>query len=364
MFSWILFSICALSLLITLVNVLTMRVVRNVTGSPVDGSVAILLPMRNEESNAADVLASAIAQVGIPQLSIFALDDNSTDRTFEILQGVARANLKVVSGSMLPDGWLGKPYACQQLATAAQSDYLVFLDADVRLQPHAVAAAITALNKWGWDFISPYPKEIAVSFAERLIQPLLQWSWMASVFLRLAERFPSRSTTIANGQFFVVRNSAYVASGGHEVIREKVLDDLELARSLVSAGFKGGVADGSSVARCRMYDQTSDLIRGYTKSLWTAFGGVTGTLIAIALLSLTGIAPLILALSGDRVAWAAFAAIWISRLLVAARTKSTPSTAALHPLSIIFLLYLIALSWIGKSRGNLTWRGRTVLTDG
>ncbi len=364
MFSWILFTFCAVSLLITLFNVLTMRVVSNIAGSLVDGSVAILLPMRNEESNAAEVLASASAQTGLPHLSIIALDDNSTDRTLEILQNVAEPHLSVLSGTPLPEGWLGKPFACQQLATAAQSDFLVFLDADVRLQPHAIASAITAMDKWGWDFISPYPKEIAVSFAERLIQPLLQWSWMASVLLRIAERFPSRSTTIANGQFFLVRKSAYMASGGHEVIREKVLDDLELARSLVSAGFIGGVAEGSSVAQCRMYDHTADLIRGYTKSLWTAFGGIAGTMMAIALLSLTGIVPLLLALSGDRVAWAAFATIWISRLLVAARTRSTPSTAALHPLSIIFLLYLIALSWIGKSRGELIWKGRTVFTDG
>jgi glycosyltransferase involved in cell wall biosynthesis len=353
-----------MALFITCINVLTMRVVRNRAGSDITSSVAILIPMRDEETNAGAVLDSATGQRGLPLLSIIALDDNSSDDTLAILQNQSDVRLTVVTGSDLPAGWLGKPYACQQLAQATESEFLVFLDADVRLEHHAVNAAITAMEKWRWDFISPYPREIAVSFSERLIQPLLQWSWMSSVFLRLAERFPSRSTTIANGQFFIVKRSAYLASGGHDAIREKVLDDLELARSLVKAGFRGGVADGSSVAECRMYDRTSDLIQGYTKSLWTAFGGILGTIVAVLLLALTGIVPLALALTGNRVAWAAFGAIWISRLLVAARTRSTPSTAALHPISICFLLYLIALSWIGKARGDLTWRGRAVLSDG
>lgn len=364
MFSWALFALCAAALFITCINVMTMRVVKNRAGSDITSSVSILIPMRDEATNATAVLDSASRQTALPQLSIIALDDNSSDDTLAILKGYSDSRVTVVPGADLPAGWLGKPYACHQLAQATESEFLVFLDADVRLQPHAVSAAITAMNKWGWEFISPYPKEIAVSFAERLIQPLLQWSWMSSVFLRLAERFPSRSTTIANGQFFIVKRAAYLASSGHEAIRKKVLDDLELARSLVAAGCTGGVADGSSVAECRMYDHTSDLIRGYTKSLWTAFGGILGTVVAVLLLALTGILPLALALTGNRIAWAAFGAIWFSRLLVAARTRSTPSTAALHPVSICFLLYLITLSWIGKARGDLTWRGRTVLSDG
>ena len=209
------------------------------------------------------------------------------------------------------------------------------------------------MNNFGWDFISPYPRQIAGSFLEKLIQPLLQWSWLASVPLRLAEKFPNRSMTIANGQFFVVKRSAYEESGGHAAIPGEVLDDLELARLLVSKGFKGGVADGSAVASCRMYKSNSQLIDGYSKSLWKAFGGRTGTAVAILLLFFTGISPYL-----GIGAPASF--IFLSRVLAAIKTRSNPVYAFLHPISIVILLYLITLSSARKSRGTLIWRGRTI----
>jgi hypothetical protein len=227
------------------------------------------------------------------------------------------------------------------------------MDADVRLHPYAIASAITKMNKFGWDFISPYPKQIAGSFLEKLIQPLLQWSWLASVPLRIAEKFPNRSMTIANGQFFIVKRSAYEKSGGHAAIPGEVLDDLELARLLISHGFKGGVAEASSVASCRMYKSNSQLIDGYTKSLWKAFGGQFGTLIAIFLLYFTGVSPYL-----GIGAPASF--IFLSRVLAAIKTRSNPAYAFLHPIAILILLYLIVLSSIRKSRGTLQWRGRAI----
>jgi len=169
----------------------------------------------------------------------------------------------------------------------------------------------------------------------------------------LAEKFPNRSMTIANGQFFIVKRNAYEEAGGHAAIPSEVLDDLELARLLISKGFKGGVADGSAVASCRMYKTNSQLIDGYTKSLWKAFGGQLGTVVAIILLFFTGISPYL-----GIGAPATF--IFLSRFLAAIKTRSNPAYAFLHPISIVILLYLITLSSIRKSRGTLIWRGRTV----
>ena len=188
---------------------------------------------------------------------------------------------------------------------------------------------------------------------EKLIQPLLQWSWIASVPLRIAESFPNRSMTIANGQFFLIKRSAYEQTGGHQAISGEVLDDLELARVLIAKGFRGGVADGSSVASCRMYGNGAELIDGYTKSLWKAFGGVGGTLAATFLLLITGILPFLNF-------GAATLFIILSRVLSAMKTKSNPAYALLHPFAILFLLYLILLSQVRKSRGTLQWRGRSI----
>jgi glycosyltransferase involved in cell wall biosynthesis len=344
------FWLCAIALVITVVNVINMRVVGLKSVEIITESVDVLIPMRNEEENVEGCIKSVLNSELLETSKIYVLDDGSTDETGAL---ISQFEVEKLNGSELPAGWLGKIWACHNLAQAGTGKYLVFVDADVRLHPYAIASAITKMNKFGWDFISPYPRQIAGSLLEKLIQPLLQWSWLASVPLRMAEKFPNRSMTIANGQFFVVRRSAYEASGGHGAIPNEVLDDLELARLLVSKGFKGGVADGSAVASCRMYKSNSQLIDGYTKSLWKAFGGQFGTLVAIFLLYFTGISPYI-----GIGAPASF--IFLSRVLAAVKTRSNPAYAFLHPISILLLLYLITLSSIRKSRGSLIWRGRTV----
>ena len=344
------FWLCAIALIITVANVINMRVVGIKGATSVGETVDVLIPMRNEEENVEGCLKSVLNSELLDVSKVFVLDDGSSDSTAEL---IGQFKVDKLSGTQPPTGWLGKVWACHNLAQAGSGKYLVFVDADVRLHPYAIASSITKMNKFNWDFISPYPRQISGSFLEKLIQPLLQWSWLASVPLRVAEKFPNRSMTIANGQFFIVKRSAYNTSGGHAAIPDEVLDDLELARLLISKGFKGGVADGSAVASCRMYKSNSQLIDGYTKSLWKAFGGQFGTLLAIFLLYFTGISPYL-----GIGAPATF--IFLSRLLAAIKTRSNPAYAFLHPISILILLYLIVLSSIRKSRGTLQWRGRAI----
>jgi len=348
----------AIPLCFTVVNSLTMRTVRNKDAEQVDLKVSILIPMRNEEKNVAGVLESVSTTEFLPHHEIIVLDDHSTDATSNLLTDFA--GIQTFPGIELPEGWFGKNFACHQLVTHSTGDYLVFVDADVRLTKNAIAAAITDMNKFGWDFISPYPRQLADTFFERLIQPLLQWSWLSSVPLRYAERAKFPSMVIANGQFLIVRRDAYIKSGGHKAIRHEVLDDLELARLLVKSGFKGGVAEGSAVASCRMYNNQEELFAGYTKSLWRAFGSAFGAIATSIYLFVTGVLPLLLALSGFRAAWLGYFAVVLSRLICDLRTRSRSNSALLHPLAIVTLIYLIARSWYLKSTGQLVWRGRSV----
>ena len=228
----------------------------------------------------------------------------------------------------------------------------------MRLHPTAIASSITKMNDYGWDFISPYPRQIARTFLEHLFQPLLQWSWLASVPLRLAERLRINSMTIANGQFMILKREAYFNIAGHEAIRGEVLDDLRLARTLISHGYRGGVAEASEVSECRMYDNATDLVNGYTKSLWNAFGGSLGTIFSVVLLAITQILPFFLALSGYAVGWLAYAITALSHGIAAARTKSSPANIFLHPISASLLIILIAESIRRRRVGKLVWRER------
>jgi len=349
----LLLIISGLALALTLLNALTIRVV-NDSSSTVSNSVSILIPMRNEEENVTECINSIISQVGLKDYDVLTLNDHSEDETSSLLAKFP--NIKNLSGKALPDGWLGKSWACQQLANASTGEYLVFIDADVRLSKNAIASAILKMDKW--DFISPYPMQIANGFVQRLFQPLLQWSWLASVPLLISQKLGIKSMAVANGQFLIIKKSAYVTSGGHESIRSEVLDDIMLARQLLSSGFYGGVAEGSQVASCQMYKTAGALVNGYRKSLWNAFGSILGTFVSIIILLLSSVAPFIAALFGSKIGLISFGLIVLSRVVSSIRTGSIPNTALLHPLAIVFLISLIIYSWIGKLTNTLTWRDR------
>jgi glycosyltransferase involved in cell wall biosynthesis len=348
-------SLSAVALFLTILNSLTIRVIKN-QPAKVSKKVSILIPMRNEEINVAGCLDSALAQKGLSDFEIIVLNDQSTDATQSKL--TAYPQVKVLNGTELPVGWLGKLWACHQLSQVASGNIWVFLDADVRLTEHAVASTINQMGNW--SFISPYPKQLSIGIPEKIFQPLLHWSWLASVPLYIAQKFGIKSMSVANGQFFVVNKAAYELCGGHEKIKDEVLDDLALARSLLSAKFKGGVVEGSQIATCTMYADFSQLIQGYQKSLWKAFGGVVGNIFALALLISTGVISFVAAVGGSKFAALSFIFIYLSRIISSIRSGESTATAIAHPLAVLIFTYINIKSWVGKVRGNLTWRDRVI----
>jgi len=342
-----------LALALTLLNALTIKVVKN-NSATITKSVSILIPMRNEEQNVIECINSVSAQEGLKNFEIIVLDDHSEDQTADLLSKFM--NISKLNGTNLPDDWLGKLWACQQLANASTGEYLVYIDADVRLSRNAVASAILKMGKW--DFISPYPKQIAIGFVQRLFQPLLQWSWLASVPLFISQQLGIKSMAVANGQFLIIKRDAYFKSGGHQSVKSEVIDDIMLARQLLASGYSGGVAEASQVASCHMYKTAGELVNGYRKSLWKAFGSIFGTSVAILILFISGVAPFIGAIFGSKIGLISFGLIVLSRFISSIRTGTIPNTALLHPLAIVFLIGLIIYSWIGKLTNTLTWRDR------
>lgn len=350
------FALSSISLLLVIINSFTIKVIRNLRVDIPD-KISVLIPLRNEQKNAKDCISGVINQKGLRNLEIIALDDESSDNTLSILQSFS--NIKVITGQPLPKDWIGKLWACHQLVQQSSGEYLVFIDADVRLSQNAIASSISAMK--GWDFISPYPKQIVIGFIQRIFQPLLQWSWLASVPLFISQKFSIKSMAVANGQFLIIKRSAYLASGGHQAIKGEVLDDLMLARKLLDHGFKGGVAEASQIAQCKMYNTPKELFLGYQKSLYKAFGSIFSTLVVITILFMTGIIPLLAALFGSKLALLTFFIVFMGRCISSLRTGGIPNTALLHPLAISLLIFLIAYSWYGKISKSLIWRGRGIV---
>jgi cellulose synthase/poly-beta-1,6-N-acetylglucosamine synthase-like glycosyltransferase len=320
--------------------------------------VSVLVPARDEAARIESCLRSLIGPAGVREIIV--LDDQSTDGT----GAQARAlGAQVITGTPPPPGWLGKPWACAQLATAADpaSAVLVFVDADVRLRPDAVRAATALLEAAGLDLACPFPRQLAVTPAERLVQPLLQWSWLTTLPLRLAERSPRPSLTAACGQFVVVRRSALDRVGGFAAVRGDVLDDLALARAIKAGGGRAGVVDGTNLAATRMYEGWAELRDGYGRSLWTAFGSPAGAIGVVALLAITYVLPPLAALRGSRLGALGYLAGVASRVVAARATggRAWPDAFA-HPASVGVFGYLTLRSLREHRRGALRWKGRPI----
>jgi hypothetical protein len=329
---------------------------------PLAEPVAVLLPVRDEAHRVEPCLRSLLRQTGVRDLRVLVLDDGSTDDTAEVVRRVAGADprVTVLAGAPLPAGWWGKPWACQQLADAAgDATVLVLVDADVVLAPHAVASS-TALLRWsGLDLVSPYPQQGAETAAERLVQPLLQWSWLTTLPLRVAEQSSRESLAAANGQLLVVDAAAYRRAGGHRAVRDAMLEDVALLRAVKRSGGRGTVVDGTDLASCRMYDGWPALRDGYAKSLWSAFGSPAGAAAVVGGLALAYVVPPLAALRGSRAGLLGYAAAVAGRVVTARRTggRAWPDALA-HPLSVVTFGVLAADSLRRHRSGTLTARGR------
>jgi hypothetical protein len=329
--------------------------------------VAVLLPLRDEAGRVGPCLASLLAQRGVPDLTVYVLDDGSTDGTADVVRAVAGDRVRLLTGAPLPEGWLGKPHACHQLAEAARdADILSFVDADVVLAPDAVASATALLRGIRVTLLSPYPR---ITGTGRLLQPLLQWSWMTFLPLRAMERSPRPSLAAAGGQWLVADAAGYRRAGGHAAVRTEVLEDIALARAVKRSGGRIALADGSSHATCLMYPSWAALTSGYTKSLWAVSGSAAGAAtVVVTLLLLYAVPPATAALLAAAGATTpALIALTAYLLAVTGRAVSAAATggrawpdALAHPVSVVLFAWLVARSFRLRRRGKLTWRGRSL----
>jgi len=352
----------------TLLNALLLR--RAPRGTSHRGeAISVLIPARDEEACIGDCLRAVLASTGV-DIQVLVLDDGSTDATADVVRRTAAsdARVRLLAGAPLPRGWLGKPHACAQLAAAATGSVLVFVDADVVVEPDGIAGTAALLRSAGMDLISPYPRQLADGLGPRLVQPLLQWSWLTFLPLRIAERLPIATLTAANGQLLACDADAYRRAGGHTAVRSDVIEDVALARAFKRAGARVAMADGTAAATCRMYGSWRDLRDGYTKSLWAAFGSRGGATAVLAMLCWLYVLPPVAALVGlargrhglSGAGLLGYSAAVAGRIAAAARTGGRVGDAAAHPLSIVVLAALTARSWRERRAGRLVWKGRTL----
>ena len=349
-----------------LYNRLTLRQLR--PGDPV-GPVTVCIPARNERTRLPALIADLRVQRNT-DLRVLILDDDSTDGTAAAasiaIDGDPR--FQVLAHHDRPDpGWTGKAAACRRLAQAAgPAETLVFLDADVRLEPEAIAAAVAELRRSGVALLSPWPRQLAESMTERLVQPLLCWSWSSSLPMTIAERSLAPSTVVACGQFLVFDAVAYREIGGHAAVASSVTEDLDIARALRRAGHRTAPIGSGGLVRCRMYTGATELDVGYTRWLWSAYGSPAASAAVVTVAALAFVVPPLAALGGSRAGIVGYLAAVASRLLARATesdghlARTDVLDALAHPVSVLAYARLTWRSHRAHRRGELTWKDRTL----
>jgi hypothetical protein len=334
-------------------------------------AVSVLIPARNEERAIAASITSLLASRGI-KIEIVVLDDGSTDRTAEIVLGLAAQDprVRLESSPPLPGGWNGKQHACYALAGLARSNVVCFLDADVRLAPEALLRMSAFLVRSGSDLVSGFPRQETGTPLEWLLLPLIHFVLLS--YLPLAGMRALRAPGFAAGcgQFLMVRREAYRSTGGHSKIRTTMHDGLLLPRLFRQHGLRTDIADLTYLATCRMYYSASEVWQGLAKNATEGMAAPARILPFTFLLFCGQILPLLLALSlsvaprsfsghARSLIFIALAASFLPRLLSVWRYRQPLLSACLHPLGVAVLLVLQWYALARKLAGQqVTWKER------
>ncbi len=255
--------------------------------------VSVIVPAYNEAENIRDCAIAILesTRLSVDNLEVLIVDDRSTDDTLAIAQTLQQQlndpRLKILAGQARPANqyWAGKNWACAEAVQVATGDFLLFIDADVRLKPGAIETAIETVQTEKIDLLTCMPALVCECFAEWLVQPLM-FNHLAVCFDFTAVNDPTTESAFAAGPFMLFRRSAYDKIGGHEAVASEIVEDVELARRIKRAGLKLGLYAGSNLAFVRMYRSWSALWEGWTKNLYLGANRSWGMMIYMAAIML------------------------------------------------------------------------------
>lgn len=269
------------------------------TGEIMNKKISVCVPARNEEKNISTLLDSLIKQE-YNNFEIHVLDDRSEDSTAEIVENYIQKSpgrITLHSGMPKPDGWLGKPWACHQLSEFATGESLLFLDADTALHQETLQRIANSFNTYNLDMCTVWPRQKLGSAMENMVIPLIYYSLVTLLPAIYVYRDPKwlpkllrkqlrPAFAAANGQCIAITRKAYEIAGGHESVKNQVVEDVELAKIVKSRGLTLRMFNGVDSVSCRMYQSAGEMFSGLRKNFLAGFNHSLTKFVVAAILHL------------------------------------------------------------------------------
>lgn len=368
---------------IAILNTLTFPRLKPAAGLSSSPFLSILVPARNEAAVIGQTVRSLLVQ-DYAHFEVVILDDNSADGTSALALAAAEGSprLRVIPGKPLPAGWLGKNWACHQLAQTAGGEWLIFADADVRWQTGALTALAVEMKRTQADLLTVWPTQETQSWGERLVVPLMALVIIGYLPLLLVHHTAWPSLAAANGQCLAFRRKAYDAIGGHAALRDNILEDVNFARRIKASGLCLRMADGAGLVNCRMYPDWPSVRDGFAKNILAGYGGSVIFLVLAAIFHwLVFLGPWLLLIVNNQFSILnrqSFFFInnlpltvnsWLLvlivlglgiRMLTAAAARQRLGDALLMPLSVLLMTRIAAQAVWWHWHGGPRWKGRVV----
>ena len=376
---WVFLSLLLTSIPLTmlLLNLPLFRRLPRTDPAATPPRVSVLIPARDEQAHIEDAMRSVLANRDV-ELELIVLDDHSRDATAAIVQTVAaewahEGRVRLEASRPLPAGWVGKQWACWQLAEHATMPQLVWIDADVELAPDALVRMLRERERRGVSLLSGFPRQVTKTLMEQLVVPLIQVVLVGYLPIAAMRNKNHVGLGAGCGQLLLAEKAAYFAAGGHESIRGSSHDGVALPRAYRRAGYTTDLYDATDVARCRMYRTAGEVWRGFAKNAHEGLGSNGGIVVWTVLLGGAFVLPwvlLLLAATGLLPVERASGAVCLG---IAAGMSGLISLICGvwfgHPWrAIVFrpvgVGVLLAIQWyalVQRLRGRRpTWRGRAV----
>ena len=323
--------------------------------------VSVLIPARNEDATIGKLL-ECLEQQDYPDFEVIVCNDHSSDNTEEILNWYSGENhqFRWFLGENLRDNWLGKNFACHQLAQKADGSIFVFIDADVELEKNTISKTVSYFQKNNLTLLSVFPQQKMETLSERITVPIMNWILQSLLPMILVQKTKFSSLSAANGQFMMFDAENYRQNEWHSKVRNQNVEDIRIARMIKSAGYKMAVLLGKNDIYCRMYQRFKDAVSGFSRNIHEYFGGSRLVMIFYLLVVFAG--PLVVYTSFDYRYWITFCLlVIINRMAIAiANGQNIVLSVLLHPLQMISFAIIAIYNIFRKTKRKTTWKGRSL----